>query len=118
MKLLVLHALVLSCAALRPQQPTMQSTRRAILGGVAAMLPFQPVFAGDEVDEEMLEKMQAARENWKKNSVRRGFAFEPSASMPFVKADTVGAPARDRADAAAAKADAAAPPAAAPAGAP
>ena len=116
MKILVLHALVLSCAALRPQQPTMQSTRRAILGGVAAMLPFQPVFAGDEVDEEMLEKMRAARENWKKNSVRRGFAFEPSASMPFVKADTVGAPARDRADAAAAKADAAAPPT--PAGAP
>jgi hypothetical protein len=39
--------------------------------------------------------------------------------MPFVKADTVGAPTRDRADAAAAKADAAAPPPPAPpAGAP
>ena len=62
--------------------------RRSVLGGLAAaaMPALAPALALDDpaVDEALLARMQAARDAYKKESTRRGFAFEAGASMPYV----------------------------------
>ena len=71
-------------------------TRRRIAGLAAATTLAPRVARADEpaVDAEMLANIQKSRDAWKTNAARRGFAFEPGASMPFVKEGTVGAPDR------------------------
>ena len=76
--------------------------RRPVAGiaAAAALAVAAPAFAAKpaaeaDVDAAMLERMQQSRDKWNARATKRGFGFEAGASMPFVKADTVGAPSRD-----------------------
>ena len=70
-------------------------SRRRIAGLAAASLAPRVARADEPaVDAEMIANIQKSRDAWKTNAARRGFAFEPGASMPFVKEGTVGAPGR------------------------